>query len=1532
MKKILLLIAIIATSQGYSQSISVNTTTYTVPELVSNVLISSPCVSVNNITWSTGTNFGSVNGIGYFENTNPNFPMQSGVILSTGSAMNAQGPNSVLLNDGSANWTGDADLEATLLAAGIPMMSTNASVLEFNFTPISANFNFDFIFASEEYGNYQCQFSDAFAFLLTNLNTGVTTNLAVVPGTSTPISVVTIRDFLYNSSCPSVNPNFFGMFNGGSAAASSPTNFNGQTQLLNASANLIPDTPYHIKLVIADRTDYESDSAIFLSSNSFNLGQDVLGPDLTVAANTAICPGSTYVIPTGLSTLDNTFSWTRNGAVLAGETGSALVVTQAGTYAVTYDNPNDTCPPATNNIDVEYYEPILAGQPIALFRCDTGASTYTYDLSTNNSIISAGLSPLPLISYHLSQIDATNNVGAIPLSYNGTPGQVIVARIQNPNTLCFITKSFALQTGPPPVATQPLNWTRCAFNAAGTLATFQLGTQNNTILNGLSPITNIVAYYTSLENAQNAASPITAPNFTTTNGTTVYVRLQNASDPTCYSTTSFQLFVKPLPIVDTLAPVIVCESYVLPILANGNYFTAPDGGGTPMFAGDIITDTQTIYIFSETGGSPNCKASSSFKVTVIDPLTAAPTSGTYCGSYNLPALEYGNYYTQTGGNGTQLPVGSAISTTQVVHVHYISPDPPYCEVNANFTATIVQSPNVPNYPNILSCNSYVLPAITQGNYYTGPNGTGNMLPAGTVISTSQNLFVFAQSGTSPTNCTDQDSFYVSIGFDAPQDVNQCGPYSLPSLPGNGKYYTGPSGTGTQIPEGTAISTSQTVYIYFAGSDCVGNISFQITLSQPPVDTLADVSMCDSYILPPLTNGEYYSATNGGGVLMHAGDEIATTQQIYIYAESTDICSNESSFTVTKIPPPAIDSRSDIDICNFYELTELTVGNYFTGPGGTGTMLPAGTILTESQTVYIYAETATTPTCSAENSFELFIFSVQADDPDDVVACDSYLLPPLTIGNYYILPGGPSSGEGTMMYAGDVVTVSMDMYVYIESGERINCHDENQFTITINETPVLPNFTTKFACNSYILPTLTLGNYFTGPNGTGTMLSAGQELVETQTVYVYAETATNPNCTDEASFVVNIFNVAEFDDQLGCGSYTLPSLSVGKYYTGTNGTGTMLPAGSVITTTQTIYIYAQAPYSPTCFDETSFDVTVVPIPVANIVPASLTQVCDEDGTNDGVTSFDLTTLTSTVLGTQSGTEFSVAYYSSMADATSQSNPITSTTLADVFVRVSNSLAPSCYDVRPIHITVNNLPIPNPIGGIICFDSETQTLLGAPFIIHSGLAGNAHTFKWFDESGAQVGSASNYTAVAPGTYTLIAKRTSTGCFSAPVSVTVVASEPALVSYTISPDFSDNPMITVIAVGTGDYEYQLDDGNFQDSPIFNNVSSGTHTITVHDKNMCGDSVSTALVVNYPHFFTPNGDGFNDTWNIVDLNQQLKSDIFIYDRYGKVITQIKPSGAGWDGTYNGNLLPSTDYWFVVNYMEEGKNKEFRAHFSMKR
>lgn len=1536
MNKFILTIGFLVSALGFSQPITVSTTDHTVPQLVNNVLINSTCVLATNIAWSTGTNFGSSNGIGYFQNTNANFPMQSGVVLSTGNALSASGPNTAILNDGSATWPGDASLEGTLAAAGISMVSKNATVLEFDFTPISPNFSFDFIFASEEYGNFQCQYSDAFAFLLTNLNTGVTTNLAVVPNTTNPISVVTIRDFLYNSSCSSVNPQFFGRFNGGSNAANAAINFNGQTTLLTAASVLSPGVPYHIKLVVADRLDPQSDSAIFISSDSFNIGQDVLGLDLTTSTNTALCFGSTYTLNTGLSASAYTFSWKRNGIDLIGENGPSLTINQPGTYSVTYTNIVNTCQPVTDFINVEYLPQITSPNPINLSKCNTGATTYTYNLDLNTNRVKQGLDPSTVVTYHGSQNDADNNINPLPLQYDSASGQVIYVRIQLPNG-CFRVKSFQLLVVPPPTAVQPQNLIMCAESSTQNNALFDLTSQNATILNGLSGSTYAIRYYTSLNDATNSIHPITGAGSFSSSGQTIYVRLYNNTDPSCFSITSFELIVHPMPLVDELENVLVCSSYTLQPLVNGNYFTATNGGGTPLFAGDVILETQTIFIFNQPNGPGTCGANSSFTVTIIDTSDLEPEDVTSCGSYTIPSLNYGAYYTGPNAGGTVIPAGTVISSSQTVYYYFVTEIEPVCIVDASFLVTILPTIEVGDRANVFECSSYILPALSIGNYYTAPGGMGNQLASGTAITSSQTIYVYATTNGS-TPCSDEDSFEVFIGFPQPENIVQCNGYTLPELP-VGNYFTGPMGSGQQIPAGTVINTNSTVYIYAqttsGGPNCTDNLFFTLSISQPQIDTLSDVSVCESYTLPSLTNGEYYTETGGTGIMLYPGDVILSTQTIYIFKRLDSSCFNQSSFTVTILPLPAISSRADIDICDQYVLTELQVGNYFTGPNGTGTMLTAGTVITSSQRIYIYAVSGTTPACTAENSFQINIFSTSADVMTDVTACDNYVLPALTANNKYFTQSGGPSGTGVEILPGTVITSSQTIYIFKESLIRtsFSCMDQTSFTVTINNTPVIPAMANVFACNSYTLQPLTIGNYYTATGGTGTMLHAGDSITDDQTIYVFANTNTTPDCSSEISFNITIFNVDALPNVTTCENYILPNLTIGQYFTGPNGTGLPLNAGATISSSQTIYVYALSPFLPRCSDESSFTVTIIDTPVANTAPISQRTVCDEDGTNDGVTAFDLNALSTTILGTQTGSEFSIAYYATMADALSQSNAINVTTLATVFVRVNNNLTSSCFDIKPLIIIVNTLPEPTPANGIICFDSETQTLLNA-YTIQSGLSSATHSFIWTNEDGLTVGTGHNYTAVLPGVYTLIATRTATGCSSEPVSVTVSPSEPAVVTYEVEEDFADSQSIIVTATGQGNnFEYQLDNGPFQDSPIFSDVMSGVHHVTVRDKNGCGSTTIQVVVINYPKYFTPNGDGYHDTWNITNLSNQPSAVITIFDRYGKVLTQIKPNGNGWDGTYNGNMMPSDDYWFAVNYTDENQvSQEFRAHFAMKR
>ena len=261
-------------------AITTDNETYSVSELVTDVLIDSECSQAFNVTFSTGSNFGTTNGIGYFESNGSSWPFESGLIMTSGDVINAVGPETGVLSDGTFDWPGDADLESVI--PGLENGDTNnASILEFDFIPVTDRMSFDFIFAAEEYGSFQCTFTDAFAFLLTDTQ-GITTNLAIVPGTVDPISVLTVRDEQYNTACESVNPEFFGNYYGpgGLPALTNPTNFLGHTIPMTAVADVIPNELYHIKLVVADDGDTAYDSAVFLSAGSFNIGDLDLGEDI----------------------------------------------------------------------------------------------------------------------------------------------------------------------------------------------------------------------------------------------------------------------------------------------------------------------------------------------------------------------------------------------------------------------------------------------------------------------------------------------------------------------------------------------------------------------------------------------------------------------------------------------------------------------------------------------------------------------------------------------------------------------------------------------------------------------------------------------------------------------------------------------------------------------------------------------------------------------------------------------------------------------------------------------------------------------------------------------------------------------------------------------------------------------------------------------------------------------------------------------------------------------------------------------------
>ena len=212
MKNLLFIFAFLYSSCLFSQVITVDNTTNSPAQLV-DLLLGNSCVEVSNISVS------STQAVAYFNQNGSSFPISEGIIIRNGVATFTQGPYTGVNLSSSVTNSGDFFLQTLSDANGGTSPIVNAEFLEFDFIPLSNSFSFNFLFASNEYGFYQCEFSDVFAFVLTDLSSGISTNLAVIPGTNTPVSVTTIRNSIYNepsspnNSCASINPTFFDIYN-----------------------------------------------------------------------------------------------------------------------------------------------------------------------------------------------------------------------------------------------------------------------------------------------------------------------------------------------------------------------------------------------------------------------------------------------------------------------------------------------------------------------------------------------------------------------------------------------------------------------------------------------------------------------------------------------------------------------------------------------------------------------------------------------------------------------------------------------------------------------------------------------------------------------------------------------------------------------------------------------------------------------------------------------------------------------------------------------------------------------------------------------------------------------------------------------------------------------------------------------------------------------------------------------------------------------------------------------------------------------
>lgn len=614
-----------------AQNITVDDTK-TAQELVKNVLVNSSCASVSNYNAIGDTFPVGQNSYGYFNNTGGSFPFNEGVVLSTWGAKNSIGPYIFYRGDGNdTSWSGDPDLNQA-----IGIASTNATTLEFDFTPLTNFLSFDYIFASNEYKDESpCQYSDGFAFLIKEKgSTANYQNLALIPGTSTPVSSINIHLATPLGGCPAVNANYYN----GNNTLSSPINYAGQTVVMNAQTNVVAGTTYHIKLVIADDKNQYYDSAVFLKAGSFSPKID-LGPD-RLTTNNPICFGESLLVDTKLSP-SYSYKWFKDGSLtpISGETSPSYLVTDPGTYTVEVIFTPAACS-AFGKIKIEFTPEIVLANT-TLTQCDdNGDGISIFDLTKADNIIKNNNFSLSPVVYYETLANAQGKINPIlnPATYINKPTiPVLFARVTNTFN-CANYAQVSLVIANNSIAPQnPVSICDGDATQDG-LYQFDLNAQVTTqVLTGL-PAGMIVEYYLNTSDAISQKNPL--PNIfknTTANQQIIYARIINGAN--CYGIIPVTLLVNtfnPQNFQDETAAICLGSSTNLSVASGYASYLWNTGATT----NSIIVSTSGNYLVSVTNTN-GCKAVKKFTVTSsgVATITGA-TVNDFDGNENSVLIEF----------------------------------------------------------------------------------------------------------------------------------------------------------------------------------------------------------------------------------------------------------------------------------------------------------------------------------------------------------------------------------------------------------------------------------------------------------------------------------------------------------------------------------------------------------------------------------------------------------------------------------------------------------------------------------------------------------------------------------------------------------------------------------------------------------------------------------------------------------------------------------------------------------------------------
>ena len=650
-----------------------------------------------------------------------------------------------------------------------------------------------------------------------------------------------------------------------------------------------------------------------------------------------------------------------------------------------------------------------------------------------------------------------------------------------------------------------------------------------------------------------------------------------------------------------------------------------------------------------------------------------------CNSFNLPVIKGVNI---TNEKYYDFPKSSLNSTEQIGAVSsskslYVYDKTNFCSDEKMINVTVNQSISLPSFLSTSACDSFLLVPRPPGKYFTLTNGGGEEILANSYVKNTRTIFLF---DVSSTICKNERDALITIN-NTPvlpdfRDTVVCDFYILPLLT-KGDYYSGSNKSGVKLVTGDSIKTTGKIYVYTeSGSNpiCFKELNFNVSVLKTPVlQSFSDVSVCDSFALKPLSLGAYFSLPSKSGQKLIAGTYLKTNQKVYVYKDTSNFgktCLAETSFFLKLNNTPSITVVLDQEVCDFYVLPQLTGGEYYTESMKMGVKYNALDTIKNGTRLYVYAESKTPSlNCVAEKSFFIKVNKTpKIPSISDTIVCDRYVVPLLNNVSYFSM----INKGGISILPGDTIYTNREIVAYAESKTTPNCFVNENYLVTINKTPLLPDFKDTSVCDEYNLPNLMEGSYYSGKNKTGTSFSIFQKFTSDQLVYVYVELTSFPACKQEKSFDVIVSKtplINTLNDTAVCDKFTVPIISNGIFYSGPLKSGVKFLQGDSVLTTQQLYVYSEASSNSSCFNEKNFKVVVHQKPPLQVFSA--VEKCDL---------FVLNPL------------FNASYFSGSSKTGIQYYPgDTIKSSQKVFVYAESNTVPNCVNEKSFSIQLYSTPL-------------------------------------------------------------------------------------------------------------------------------------------------------------------------------------------------------------------------------------------------